>query len=461
MGRVPTTRRVLLQMAITGVALLIPKRLLAILAGLDGPSGAMAQTIPPPHSLPSLSDPSIGLSVHGARTGSEFDPSRARTMAGRAVAGVRELADVVEGNTRALNDLKERLAVCLQKIDQLLREKAVALAELEQGLYCSKCNRPKSRIEREDREDFYVHIRRVNGQIIRAPQAVINDTRNAYDHALQQLEQEKAQLQKTVADKERENLAAWDQIQQGLNFWRFCTTAEESMIQTAEERRRTDEANDIAQAMSKLDQIEAERARWRKEGGVKGVGDQGTIEALDAAQALWQGIIQKTRAAQQQRISYEQQELDLARNTRQNEYAQLMGAIQRTSAYSSYTAGVFKNLPTLTVALGPLALTSAKEQLGFRFAFGTLTADMKLSAQQAGIYVGLGTGLSVGMEAASTTPASAEIRGFFEYVEKYTKARVRTGVSSGTTWTPTGPVDENVTPHLQHDLPKPLHLPTP
>ena len=73
--------------------------------------------------------------------------------------------------------------------------------ELTMGLYCSKCQRSKSEIEREEREPFYKHLENVKGRSKSAPAAVL---RKAYEDYRRKRERS---YQKTVAiEKDIERL---------------------------------------------------------------------------------------------------------------------------------------------------------------------------------------------------------------------------------------------------------------
>lgn len=63
----------------------------------------------------------------------------------------------------------EDLYDCQSKVAELQRDKNQALADLRAGLFCSECNRSKTEIER-GREDFYAHLRDVQGKPVPATQ---------------------------------------------------------------------------------------------------------------------------------------------------------------------------------------------------------------------------------------------------------------------------------------------------
>lgn len=82
---------------------------------------------------------------------------------------------------RRQNELRSKLAT-------LKNESNVALEELRDGLYCSECKNPKSRIEREQKISFQQHLKNVGGRAEPATQAMLDKEKARYDREIHDLE---------------------------------------------------------------------------------------------------------------------------------------------------------------------------------------------------------------------------------------------------------------------------------
>lgn len=119
---------------------------------------------------------------------------------------------------RTNEDLKERYEVVLEQYSDVIRkaenlkkklsqEYGVILRELENGEYCSKCNKTKHQIDKEERAGFYNHVRRVKARIERAPESVIAEKRAEYNRKQRQNSQIMLDFEHKVLHPYEEN---WD-----------------------------------------------------------------------------------------------------------------------------------------------------------------------------------------------------------------------------------------------------------
>ena len=83
-------------------------------------------------------------------------------------------AGLAKSGKQAISRAKEAADRAWIKRGSLIKERDEGLAELEQGLFCDQCKRPKSQIEREEKVSFEQHLTNVKGKPIRAPQEVID-----------------------------------------------------------------------------------------------------------------------------------------------------------------------------------------------------------------------------------------------------------------------------------------------
>lgn len=87
------------------------------------------------------------------------------------------------------NHLEQENEELKARFGALVAERDQALLELSQGLFCSRCNRSKSEIER-DGTNFYQHLDDVNGTPIPAAPEVIERRRQEYESKLQALREQ-------------------------------------------------------------------------------------------------------------------------------------------------------------------------------------------------------------------------------------------------------------------------------
>ena len=74
-----------------------------------------------------------------------------------------------------------------EELGRLRFQEATTLADFRQGYFCSKCNRSKTEIEATG-ENFYDHIRRVDGQIIPASAEKLAEKQKEFDDKIRDVE---------------------------------------------------------------------------------------------------------------------------------------------------------------------------------------------------------------------------------------------------------------------------------
>lgn len=84
---------------------------------------------------------------------------------------------------REVRDLFRQQKAAEEKASKLAEEKRRTVADLRAGYFCSQCKRAKSEFERAG-EDFYEHVRSVNGVVVAAAPAVIAAKEREYDEKI-------------------------------------------------------------------------------------------------------------------------------------------------------------------------------------------------------------------------------------------------------------------------------------
>lgn len=95
----------------------------------------------------------------------------------------------------------EEVTQSIVKRQLLMEEHKQVMKELRSGQFCSKCNRSRSQIEKEERISFAVHLRDVKASSRSAPVEVLRKTHEEY------VRKWKKSLDETIAlEKERDRL---------------------------------------------------------------------------------------------------------------------------------------------------------------------------------------------------------------------------------------------------------------
>ncbi len=118
-----------------------------------------------------------------------------QTAGAGTLSTIESLANTIQANDEKMGALNrqhlesydaenQKLLAHKKKLNDLISEKARALDELRNGLYCSQCKRPKSEIERGGSETFNGHLRRVNGVSVPATKEHIESKMAEYDRLI-------------------------------------------------------------------------------------------------------------------------------------------------------------------------------------------------------------------------------------------------------------------------------------
>ncbi|HIJ87389.1 MAG TPA: hypothetical protein HPP97_06830 [Desulfuromonadales bacterium] len=145
------------------------------------------------------------------------------------MADIKEELSRYESETdRMIEEIQEKIRKKWYDVEDSISERQKMMEEykrmkleLEQGLYCSKCGKSKTQIERSGRESFSEHVKNVRSKIERAPANVI---RNLYEESRRnwkisydktsKLEREEEALEREIKKleidraKQREELSA-------------------------------------------------------------------------------------------------------------------------------------------------------------------------------------------------------------------------------------------------------------
>ena len=105
---------------------------------------------------------------------------------------------------------ESKIAALDKQLRDLKREKELALKELREGYFCSKCKRSKSEIERGSSETFEEHLGRVSGDRIPASPEQIAAKEKEYDDKIATAQRTLAAAQKSLtqlrADQEQKTI---------------------------------------------------------------------------------------------------------------------------------------------------------------------------------------------------------------------------------------------------------------
>ncbi|MEM7406027.1 MAG: hypothetical protein AAF458_12085 [Pseudomonadota bacterium] len=160
-------------------------------------------------------------------------------------------------DTSSIDRQVSRLRADISELEAVKRR---SLRELRDGLYCSKCNRPKSQIELETRQTFRQHLREVRGRARPASNAQIKRKRDEFDAKIARLqarvksqEQRKEPLRRKHADKLTRLDATADQKDRAFA----------ERIRAFEQRRSDYQKRFKENVRKRLEQLAADRERIR------------------------------------------------------------------------------------------------------------------------------------------------------------------------------------------------------
>lgn len=174
-----------------------------------------------------------------------------------------------------VTQIDHRIFDCKVKIQQLEREKERAVEEVRQGLFCSKCERSKSEIERAERVSFSQHLQNVKGTAIARP-GLLAEKASFYDRQI-------AALQKQIADLEKMKGQLADAARQTADFERQRAAAEQQRQQREREQERLREMKAQQEKLQQerdriVNKANAKAESYRQAGqaaadGIKQIGD--------------------------------------------------------------------------------------------------------------------------------------------------------------------------------------------
>lgn len=118
----------------------------------------------------------------------------------------RRRGEAVARASRLSSSQSDRSAELSAALSAVVAQRNKALADFREGLFCSLCKRSKTEIEQSG-ENFFDHIRRVDGQVIRATPEQVAAKEQEYDGKIaslrQQIEQANAQAAQEAAEAQR------------------------------------------------------------------------------------------------------------------------------------------------------------------------------------------------------------------------------------------------------------------
>lgn len=130
------------------------------------------------------------------------------------------------------------------KVRALWDERDRALEELRAGLFCSRCKRPKSQIERETQRPFEEHLDDVNGEPIPADEETIRQTMEAYARKIAQAQQVEDDAESALRELDAEFESAWTALgrekRERENAWLEKIDKKRDEINGAKRQQRED-----------------------------------------------------------------------------------------------------------------------------------------------------------------------------------------------------------------------------
>lgn len=98
----------------------------------------------------------------------------------KIIAGIEKLSSKINKNTNEINNvLFNGLNEETSELNKLYTDMNQELDDLKKGLYCSRCNRSKTIIEKSG-TDFYQHVKDVKGEVLSASPERIKNKKNEY-----------------------------------------------------------------------------------------------------------------------------------------------------------------------------------------------------------------------------------------------------------------------------------------
>ncbi|WP_221032863.1 hypothetical protein [Actomonas aquatica] len=246
-------------------------------------------------------------------------------------------------NPTEINARVDRAREALDKAERL-REQGIR--ELQEGYYCSQCNRPASQIEDQTGNSFQSHLRQVSGRAIPASAEVVARKTAEFDRAI---EQAKAKLQEAEARRSRELAELQQDVAQQqqahaklLSDYRTRRSElidERDTARRKLERERDAEVKRLQELITRTEEqhksaVQQQRERVRvAEARERELDHQIDLRRIDANHARWginfYGGIEARQAAQAEQAAKREAERELREAKRLERQAEL--AAQRAA----------------------------------------------------------------------------------------------------------------------------------
>jgi hypothetical protein len=188
-------------------------------------------------------------------------PAAARASAGAARSRARQAVSCMEEQSRRSLENSREAGEAATEHAGLVDEKRRAMKEFAQGLFCSKCDRAASEIERVERMSFGQHLDKVQGVPKPAPVELVKRKAAEYDRKIAQARQR--------LDRHH---AEWDQIRQrhaSCDAQRVAADQEATRLERVAKRLEAEgKRRAAAEALRRAQEsarIERERARAEAE----------------------------------------------------------------------------------------------------------------------------------------------------------------------------------------------------
>ena len=158
------------------------------------------------------------------------------------------------------------------KIAKLIAEKKQALDELASGMYCNRCYRTASEIERQDKTSFQQHLNDVKGVAVPAPASKIREKAQSYNSQVAGVRSEIAGYQKNWSGLNQRYIKCGSELNQAIaDYWNAKYAAdqlarEEALAAWQEKLRQAEQAErDRLKAAQEKQQAQIEKRRAEAE----------------------------------------------------------------------------------------------------------------------------------------------------------------------------------------------------
>jgi hypothetical protein len=398
-----------------------------LLGQLARPARTNAQGLPGGPSeggLPLPDRPAQSASAFG--TGQLPQPSYARAMAERVVAGLDTLGGNILRTSEELARARQRLADAQARKARIEAERDRVLDDYRRGYFCSTCGRAMS--EFGSKGEFWAHIAEGAPQGRHAVPATARQTAQKEAEFTAKLAEALRDIRSSSADiqaKEQESQDGLDQMREGIALWKYACEMEPELLRANLAAAQGKDERDLNAARQQIAQLEARRK------AAVGSGDRDAVARIDEAIATWRQVAQRIDDAGTLRYDQFLRASTQAAETANKEYAAISGIVARIYGSNPY----LPNLPNFSLTLGNVTMFGGGATVGAKFRFGKI--------------------LQVGVSTGAPDAVTAETRGFIELMGR---AKIYGGYQNQ--FTPSGPRERTVfgldlTPPKGEVAPKP------